>query len=117
MWTLPHYYGVELHNFNPNSIAQVANFTAVYEGYLGIKPHWDLWLHLFWAEAFSLPCKVKKVCHAVWASGCMLLLRSDRARLYIPTTLTSSNKGWQSRWFYLRNDDERLPAFMHFVGF
>ena len=21
MWTLPHYYGVELHNFNPNSIA------------------------------------------------------------------------------------------------
>ena len=21
MWALPHYYGVELHNFNPNSIA------------------------------------------------------------------------------------------------
>ena len=30
MWALPHYYGVELHNFNPNSIAQ---------GYLGIAPH------------------------------------------------------------------------------
>jgi hypothetical protein len=46
MWALPHYYGVELHNFNPNSIAQAAIFTAVCEGYLGIEPHWDLWLHL-----------------------------------------------------------------------
>jgi hypothetical protein len=31
--------------------------------------------------------------------------------LYIPATLTSSNKGWQSRWFYLRNDDGLLPEF------
>jgi hypothetical protein len=23
----------------------------------------------------------------------------------------SSNKGWQRRWFYLRNDDGRLPSF------
>ena len=49
MRALPHYYGVELHNFNPNSIAQAATFVAVCEGYLGIPPHWELWLHLFWA--------------------------------------------------------------------
>ncbi|XP_066316647.1 uncharacterized protein [Miscanthus floridulus] len=47
MRALPHYYGVELHNFNPNSIAQVAIFVVVYKGYLGIAPHWELWLHLF----------------------------------------------------------------------
>ena len=47
MRALPHYYGVELHNFNPNSIAQAAIFVTVYEGYLGIAPHWELWLHLF----------------------------------------------------------------------
>ena len=47
MRALPHYYGVELHNFNPNSIAQMTIFVAVYEGYLGIAPHWELWLHLF----------------------------------------------------------------------
>ena len=47
MRVLPHYYGVELHNFNPNSIAQAAIFVAVYEGYLRIAPHWELWLHLF----------------------------------------------------------------------
>jgi hypothetical protein len=31
MRALSHYYGVELHNFNPNSIAQAANFVAVCE--------------------------------------------------------------------------------------
>ena len=48
---LPQYYRVELHNLNPNSIAKVVIFTVVYEGYLGIDPHWHLWLHLF-------PCEV-----------------------------------------------------------
>ena len=37
MRALLHYYGVEFHNFNPNSIAQAPIFTAVYEGYLGIE--------------------------------------------------------------------------------
>ena len=39
MWALLHYYEVELHNFNPNSIAQAAIFAAVCEGFLGIDPH------------------------------------------------------------------------------
>jgi hypothetical protein len=47
MRALLHYYRVELHNFNPNSIAQAAIFAAVCEGFLGIDPHWDLWTHLF----------------------------------------------------------------------
>jgi hypothetical protein len=42
MQALPHYYGVELHNFNSNSITQAAIFVAVCEGFLGIDPHWDL---------------------------------------------------------------------------
>jgi hypothetical protein len=54
MRALLHYYGVELHNFNPNSIAQAAIFAAVCEGFLGIDPHWDLWTHLFSAELFAL---------------------------------------------------------------
>jgi hypothetical protein len=39
MRALPHYYGVELHNFNPNSIAQAAIFSAVCEGFLRFEPH------------------------------------------------------------------------------
>jgi hypothetical protein len=93
MRALLHYYRVELHNFNPNSIAQAAIFTAVYEGYLGIEPHWDMWIHLFHTKPFSLPSEVRRVCHIVRVDGCTLQLRSDRAQLYIPATITSSNKG------------------------
>ena len=39
MRALLHYYGVELHNLNPNSIMQAAIFAAVCEGFLGIDPH------------------------------------------------------------------------------
>src|SRR5699024_3870991 len=42
MRALLHYYGVELNNFNPNSIAQAAIFATVCEGFLGVDPHLDL---------------------------------------------------------------------------
>jgi hypothetical protein len=102
---------VELHNLNPNSIAQATIFAAVCEGFLGIDPHWDLWTHLFSAEPFALTTGEKRVHMAVRAGGCILQLRQARAQQYIPAILVSSNKGWQRRWFYLRNDDGRLPSF------
>jgi hypothetical protein len=43
--------------------------------------------------------------------GCTLQLRLGRAQQYISASLVSSNKGWQNRWFYLRNDDGVLPPF------
>jgi hypothetical protein len=111
MRALPHYYRVELHNFNPNSIAQAAIFSAVSEGFLGIDPHWDQWTHLFSMEFFAASMDVKKVRMAMWAGGCTLQLRSGWAAQYIPASLVSSNKGWQNRWFYLQNDDRMLPPF------
>jgi hypothetical protein len=111
MRALLHYYGVELHNFNPNSIVQAAIFAAVYEGFLGIDPHRDLWTHLFSAELFASTMEAKKVCMAMRAGGCTFQLRPGRMQQYIPATLMSSNKGWQRRWFYLWNDDGRLPSF------
>jgi hypothetical protein len=47
----------------------------------------------------------------VGGGGCILQLRQARAQQYIPAILVSSNKGWQRRWFYLRNNDGRLPSF------
>jgi hypothetical protein len=111
MRALLHHYGVELHNLNPNSIAQAAIFAAVCEGFLGIDPHWDLWTHLFSAEFFVATTEAKKVGMAVRAGGCTLQLRPGRAQLYIPASLVSSNKGWQNRWFYLWNNGGMLPPF------
>jgi len=70
---LVHYYEVELHNFNPNSIIQAVVFATVCEGYLGIHPHWYLWLHLFKAEMSSRNEGGEK--RPLRASGCMLQLR------------------------------------------
>jgi hypothetical protein len=53
MRVLLHYYGVELHHLTPNSVSQVAIFATVCEGYLGMEPHWKLWLHLFKAKHFA----------------------------------------------------------------
>jgi hypothetical protein len=111
MRAILHVYGVELHNLSPNSIAQAAIFAAVCEGFLGIAPHWDLWTHLFSAELFASTMGERRVRMAVRAGGCILQLRQVRAQQYIPGILASSNKGWQHRWFYLRNDDRRLPSF------
>jgi hypothetical protein len=111
MRAILYFYGVELHNLNPNSIAQAAIFAAVCKGFLGIDPHWDLWTHLFSAEPFASTMGEKRVRMAVQAGGCILQLRQARAQQYIPAILVSSNKGWQRRWFYLRNDDGRLPLF------
>jgi hypothetical protein len=111
MRAILHNYGVELHNLSPNSISQAAIFAAVYKGYLGIDPHWDLWTHFFSVELFASPTGERRVHAAVRAGGCILQLRQSRASQYIPAVLASSNKGWQRRWFYLRNDDGRLPSF------
>jgi hypothetical protein len=111
MRAILHNYGVELHNLSPNSISQAAIFVAVCEGYLGIDPHWDLWTHFFSTELFASPTGERRVRAAVRAGGCILQLRQSRASQYILAVLASSNKGWQRRWFYLRNDDERLPSF------
>jgi hypothetical protein len=69
MRAILHFYGVELHNLSPNSIAQAAIFVAVCEGFLGIDPHWDLWTHLFSAETFALATGERRVRMAVWAGG------------------------------------------------
>ena len=84
MRALPHYYGVELHNFNPNSIAQVAIFIAICEGYLGIIPYWELWLHLFRARLTTKPAGTVGTWKAMRAGGYTLQVRQDRQLLYIP---------------------------------
>jgi hypothetical protein len=68
MRAIPHYYRVELHHLAPNSISQAAIFAVVCEGYMGIEPHWKLWLHLFKVEHFAK----KGVRRAVHARSCTI---------------------------------------------
>ena len=44
---LLHFYGLEVTHLKTNSIAQIAIFMHLCEGYLGIAPHFNLWLALY----------------------------------------------------------------------
>jgi len=50
----------------------------------------------------------------VWA-GCLKLVlktgKTERPREYILVGLSSNHAGWDSQWFYLRNDDGLFPAY------
>jgi hypothetical protein len=94
MRALLHYYKVELHHLAPNSISQAAIFMAVCEGYLGMEPHWNPWLHLFKAEHFAKKVGEQGVRRAVHAGSCTLQVREGRDDQYIPAQLILSNSGW-----------------------
>jgi hypothetical protein len=115
MRALCHHYGVELHNFAPNAISQAATFVGVCEGFLGIPVNWDLWIHLFRAELFTLPTSEPRTRRAVRAGGMSLAVRSQRKDDYIPCTMTTNNAGWERGWFYLRNDEPGLPPYIGLV--
>lgn len=79
--SLCEHYGVELQNFSPNSISQAAVFVTVCEGYLGIKPHWDLWRYLFRGELFAEGAG-RDVRRPVHAGGFVLQIRAPGPRLH-----------------------------------
>jgi hypothetical protein len=106
---LCYHYGVELHNFAPNTISQAATFVGVCEGFLGIPTNWDLWVHLFRAELHTLSTSEPRVRLAVRISGMSISLRESCRELYIPCTMTSNNTEWEQGWFYLRYDEPGFP--------
>jgi hypothetical protein len=100
MWALLHYYKVELHHLAPNSISQAVIFAAVYEGYLGMEPHWNLWLHLFKAEHFakkagergSAACGARRQLHPSSPGRSRRALHPGAAHLV---------EQWMARWVVL----------------
>ena len=44
---LLHHYQIELQHLNPNGIQHIAAIIALCEGYLGIKPHFEMWRYFF----------------------------------------------------------------------
>jgi hypothetical protein len=115
MQALCHQYGVELHNFAPNAISQAATFVGICEGFLGIPVNWDLWVHLFRAELYTLPTTETRTRRAVRADDMSLAVRSQLKDDYIPSTMTTNNADWERGWFYLRNAEPGLPPYTGLV--
>jgi len=99
MRVLCHHYVVELQHFSPNAITVTAVFAAVCEGYFGMMPHWDMWLHLYSGELFNAPAGAAGVRKPVRARCLNLVLKTgktERPREYIPVGLSSIHAEWDS---------------------
>jgi hypothetical protein len=44
------FYGLELHHLTPLEILHMAAFMTLYEAYMGIEPHFNLWNYFFHAQ-------------------------------------------------------------------
>ena len=41
------FFGAQLHHFTPNTIVYLAAFVSLCENFLGCRPHWGLFKHIF----------------------------------------------------------------------
>ena len=77
-------------------------FIALCEGFLGISPHFDLWRYFF---TFTLLKKWEKKEELNVPMGCDgIQLCNNHVNEYLLMCLSTSNKGWHSHWFYIKND-------------
>ena len=90
---LLHYYKIELQHLNPNGIQHMAVLVALCEGFLGISPHFELWMHFF---TVNLQKKREKSGRQElhMPMGCVgIQLRNNYVGGYPSMRLSTSNKG------------------------
>ena len=79
---LLHHYQIELQHLNPNGIQHIVVFIALCEGYLGIKPHFELWRSFY---SVSLHKKRERSGDLSVLMGCAgIHLRWQRSTEYMP---------------------------------
>ena len=86
-------------------------FVTLCDGFLGISPHFDLWWYFF---VVTLLKKREKKWELSMPMGCVgISLRNNQVNEYPSMRLSTSNKGWHSHWFYIKdNTAAPLPAFI-----
>jgi hypothetical protein len=93
------YYGISLVHLNPNSILDLAIFINLCKAFLGIEPHFNLFCYFFHLKSFA---------GAKVVGETYLVLRDGKAAEHKPVLLSTSNKGWKSKWFYTKNVEHGL---------
>ena len=91
-YVLLHFYGLEVTHLKPNSIAQIAIFIHLCEGYLGIAPHFNLWWSLYHLKGHPSNA------------------RRNIVVVYTNFELRDTNRGWAREWFVVANPAPCLPA-------
>jgi hypothetical protein len=80
------YYGIEYLNLNPNGIFHTSVFVHFCEAFLGIKPHWVLFLKFFRVKPQPSANDPRVV------EGAGIQMREDAAEQYLAYKLIDSNQ-------------------------
>ena len=86
---------VSLCNLHPNTILHISIFIYLCEAYLRILPHFNLFRYLFWL-------KKRGGGGSKVVGGVYLQLRDGMVSEYLTVPLNTSVKGWNTRWFYMK---------------
>ena len=89
------FWRVSLCNLHPNTILHISIFIYFCEAYLRVLPHFNLFRHLFWL-------KKKGGGGSKVVGGVYLQLRDGMAGEYLTMPLNTLLKGWNARWFYMK---------------
>ena len=85
-------------------------FVSLCEGFLRISPHFNLWRYLFTVNLSKK--RVGKQELSLLMGCASIQLRNNWVNEYLLMHLSTSNKGWHSHWFYVKDDAATpLPAF------
>ena len=103
------FFGAQLHHFPPNTIVYLAAFVSMCENFLGCRPHWGLFKHIFTCRSQSVKkanpsdgkTKVIQMCGGV---GIQMRGKSSFPAIILPESV----RGWQSTWFYCQ--DQTTPG-------
>ena len=96
-------YGIQLHDFTPNGVLHLACFVVMCECFLGVHPHWGLWKAIFNVKRNVGGGRTYPV------GGFGIQVRGDTS--YFNLRQQESVQGWRKKWFYVRMDQEGVPAF------
>ena len=96
-------YGIQLHDLTPNGVLHIACFFVLCECFLGVHPHWGLWKAIF---------NVKRNMGGGGTyptGGFGIQVRGDTSSFLLKQS--ESVQGWHKKWFYVRMEQEGVPAF------
>ena len=91
------FFGAQLHHFTPNTIVYLAAFVSMCGNFLGCRPHWGLFKHIF-TMIGGLGIQM--------CGGLGIQMRSKST--FPAMILPDSVRGWQSTWFYCK--DQPTPG-------
>lgn len=78
-------YQVELQHLFPIGILHAVVFVALCEGFLGVRPHLNLWRHLFWASPYLIVSQSRS--YSISMGCCSIRLRPGGGCWYFFCTI------------------------------